>query len=110
MNSAKLGYTAYQARTQWYLNHWGPPAFVRESVMEDAQTKFGVMGFAPVAPDEEGRHWWTYATNGMSERRMPCLEQPHGDPAHRLELVTYSNSRSDWVSDLLVEMAKYPFE
>jgi len=110
MTTERLGYTAYQARTQWYMNHWGPAAFVREALMEDGCTKLGVMAFPPVARNREGRSWWTFATNGMSERRMPCVEDPHGDPSHRLELVTYARAAADWISELLIEMARYPFE
>jgi hypothetical protein len=47
MANPKLGYTAYQARTQWYMNHWGLPAFVREVLMEDGRTKLGIMAFPP---------------------------------------------------------------
>jgi hypothetical protein len=107
MATPKLGYTAYQARTQWYMNHWGLPAFVREAMMEDGRTKLGIMAFAP---NDKGRNWWTFATNGMSERRMPCVEEPHGDPSHRLELVTYARASGDWICGLLTEMARYPFE
>ncbi len=106
MDTPKLGYTAYQARTQWYMNHWGLPAFVRETFMEDGRTKLGIMAFPP---NDKGRRWWTFATNGMSERRMPCIEDPHGDPRHRLELVTYARASADWICELLAEMARYPF-
>jgi hypothetical protein len=107
MATPKLGYTAYQARTQWYMNQWGLPAFVRNALMEDGLTKLGIMAFAP---NREGRSWWTIATNGMSERRMPCIERPHGDPSHRLELITYARDSADWICELLIEMARYPFE
>lgn len=107
MPEPKPGYTAYQARTQWYMNHWRLPAFVRESTMEDGRTKLGVMAFPPKVG---GRDWWTYATNGLSERRMPCLEKPHGDPRHRLELVVYAQDSADWIVDLLAELARYPFQ
>ncbi len=107
MTTPKLGYTAYQARTQWYTTHWGIPAFVREALMEDGRTKLGILAFSP---NNQGRSWWTFATNGMSERRMPCVEEPHGDPSHRLELVTYAHASADWICELLVEMARYPFE
>lgn len=107
MSSSKLGYTGYQARTQWYMNHWGAPAFVREALMEDGRTKLGIMAFPPVAST---RNWWTFATNGISERRMPCIEEPHGDPARRLELITYASDSADWISELLIEIARYPFE
>ncbi len=43
------------------------------------------------------------------ERRMPCIEDPHGDPRHRLELVTYARASADWICELLAEMARYPF-
>src|ERR1044071_2116112 len=74
--------------------------------MEDGQTKLGIMAFAP----GKGREWWTFATNGMSERRLPCIEEPHGDPSHRLELITYARESADWICELLTEMAGYPFE
>jgi hypothetical protein len=107
MATPKREYTTYQARTQWYMDHWGLPAFVREALMEDGRTQLGVMAFPP---DDEVRRWWTFATNGMSERRMPCIEPPHGDPRHRLELIAYARASADWISDLLIEMARYPFE
>lgn len=107
MASRKRGYTAYQARTQWFMNNWGPPAFVREAFMEDGQTNLGIMAFPP---NGKGRSWWTIATNGMSERRMPCIEEPHGDPSHRLELITYARASADWICELLIEMTRYPFD
>ncbi|MBI4616102.1 MAG: suppressor of fused domain protein [Planctomycetes bacterium] len=67
------------------------------------------MEFAPVDNDLLARPGWTYATNGMSERRMPCQEEPHGDPSFRTELVVHTASRAPWVVDLLAEMARYPF-
>lgn len=75
--------------------------------MEDGRTKLGIMAFPPVAST---RNWWTFATNGISERRMPCIEEPHGDPARRLELITYASDSADWISELLIEIARYPFE
>jgi hypothetical protein len=41
---------------------------------------------------------------------MPCIENPHGDPSHRLELITYARASAEWICELLVEMARYPFE
>jgi hypothetical protein len=107
-----LSYTTYQARSQWYIEHWGPPGGVHEAMMEDGVTKVGVMVFPPRQTDspEETREIWTYATNGMSERRMPCRKQPHGDPSHRLELVAYTREEAPWVAELLLELARYPFE
>lgn len=107
MATPKPSYTAYQARTQWYMNHWGVPASIREELMEDGQTKLGIMSFPP---NKRGRGWWTFATNGMSERRMPCIEEPHGNPNHRLELMTYARESADWICELLISMARYPFE
>ncbi|HEX5223098.1 MAG TPA: suppressor of fused domain protein [Verrucomicrobiae bacterium] len=107
MSSTKLGYTSYQARTQWYMNHWGSPESVRGALMEDGRTKLGIMRFAPASTSD--RRHWTFGTNGMSERRMPCVAWPHGDPSHRLELIAYANNPCDWISDLLVELAHYPF-
>jgi hypothetical protein len=107
MAGPQLGYTAYQARTQWYMNHWGPPEFIRESLMEDGRTKLGIMAFAP---NDKGRDWWTFATNGMSERRMPCIEKPYGDPSHRIELITYAQASAEWICEHLAEMARYPFD
>jgi hypothetical protein len=75
--------------------------------MEDGRTKLGIMAFPP---NNKGRSWWTIATNGMSERRMPCIENPHGDPRNRLELITYARASADWICELLIEMARYPFE
>ena len=40
---------------------------------------------------------------------MPCIEEPHGDPSHRLELITYARASADWIVGLLTEMARYPF-
>jgi hypothetical protein len=98
MSTRKLGYTGYQARTQWYMNHWGRPAAVHEALMEDNATKLGVMSFARQVP--QGAEGWIYATN----------EEPHGDPAHRLELVAYGASQAAWVTAFLVELCRYPFQ
>ena len=78
-------------------------------MMEDSQTKLGIMEFAPRQDEEVSRPFWTYATNGMSERRMPCENQPHGDPRFRTELIAYSLNSADWIVDLLHEIALYPF-
>jgi hypothetical protein len=103
-----LGYTPYQARTTWYMQSFqvGPTA-LHKSVMEDGSTELGVMEFGP---QESKRRFWTYATNGMSERRMPCVQEPHGDPKFRLELLGYCENRADWVVKLLEAMACYPFQ
>lgn len=77
--------------------------------MEDGETELAVVEFAPVQNERLARAHWTYATNGMSERRMPCLEEPHGDPTFRTELVAHAASRAPWIVELLAEMARYPF-
>jgi len=110
MTETKLPYTSFQARTQWYMSRWGPPAFVRKFLMEDGRTVVGVMAFPPMATDSNARNWWTFATNGISERRFPCVEEPHGKPAHRLELIAYANAAADWIPGLLVELGRYAFE
>jgi len=109
MREGRLGYSTYQGRSQWYMNHWGLPESVRETVMEDPAVKLGVMLFGPDQTEPSRRPYWTFATNGMSERRMPCLSEPHGEPEHRLEILAYSTQPVDWVADLLVEIARYPF-
>src|SRR5262245_13044623 len=104
-----LGYTTYQGRSHWYIQHWGSLQHVREGFMEDDVTKIGVMVFSPNTNQNVAREFWTYASNGMSERRMPCLVEPHGDPEHRLELLAYSRAYSPWIEDLILEIAQYPF-
>jgi hypothetical protein len=109
MKMPERQYTSYQARTFWYMKFFGLPKPVQSTMMEDGKTKLGVMEF--VATEDEGlaRPHWTYATNGMSERRMPCQEEPHGDPRHRIELIAYSDVEAPWIVQLLSEMACYPF-
>jgi hypothetical protein len=68
------------------------------------------MEFKPVRKPPRDRDFWTYVTNGMSERRMPCETEPHGDPKYRIELLAYSGSKAEWVVKLLQSMAVYPFE
>ena len=78
--------------------------------MEDQATSLGVMVFPPGGENSPAaRPFWTYATNGLSERRMPCRVPPHGDPADRLELLAYTLSYAEWVERLLAELAAYPF-
>lgn len=105
----KLGYTSYQGRTTWLLPHFSVPKEVHSFEMEDGKTQLGVMEFAP-AHDRVQRSFWTYATNGMSERRMPCKNEPHGDPKFRVELIGYASNQADWVIQLLHAMAMYPFQ
>jgi hypothetical protein len=105
--NAGAPYTAYQARSHWYIQHFGLPARVDKSQMEDSETSLGVMVFPPST--EKGRAVWTFCTNGMSERRMPCLNQPHGDPRYRCELVAYAYRDEPWIVELLATLAKYPF-
>ena len=103
--------SSYQARSLWCMQHWGPPSHLRKEQMEDGMTKLGIMLFPPTPATAgfAGRGHFTYATNGMSERRMPCREEPHASPEFRIELVAYTRSEAPWVSDLLLEMARYPF-
>ena len=78
--------------------------------MDDGATSLGVMVFPP--RDDAAvasRSFWTFATNGLSERRMPCRVPPHGDPSHRLELIAYTQEYAEWVELLLAELAAYPF-
>ncbi len=104
------GYSSYQGRSQWYIDHWGHPDAVHESIMEDGKVLLGVMAFGPDQTEPERRQYWTFATNGMSERRMPCLSDPHGQPEHRIELLAYSREPASWVAELLMEMARYPYK
>ena len=79
--------------------------------MEDASIKLGVMVFPPRAASAglPARAHFIYATNGMSERRMPCRVEPHGRPDWRVELLAYTSVEAPWVAELLIEMARYPF-
>lgn len=77
--------------------------------MEDKKTTLGIMEFAPISNKVCKRSHWTYATNGMSERRMPCKELPHGKPEHRTELIAFSKNQVEWIVSLLTMMAHYPF-
>jgi hypothetical protein len=102
-------YTGYQARSFWYTKFFGVPVEIHKNVMEDGKTKLGIMEYAPIQNELLVRSHWTYATNGMSERRMPCQEEPCGDPRIRIELVVYSGARAPWIIQLLSVMARYPF-
>ena len=108
MSESKIGYTTYQGRSEWYIRRWGKPIRVKKTFMEDGTTRLGIMTFAP-GSDRSIKPHWIYATNGISERRMPCERRPHGDPSHRIELVACAREASDWVAELLIEMAHYPF-
>src|SRR5262245_36338186 len=99
--------TMYQTRTGWYIANFGPPRDLYISVMEDDSTELGVLEFPPSI--HRGRGFWTYATNGMSQRRMPCEAEPHGDPTIRFELLAYCYGQTPWVVTLLRELAAYPF-
>jgi len=57
---------------------WGPPSGLRKEQMEDGQTKLAIMTFPPrqAVAQLRGQTHFTYATNGMSERRMPCRWRP----------------------------------
>lgn len=103
-------YTSYQGRTLWLLPRFSVPKQIHPFEMEDGKTKVGVMEFAPFDLDGIQRTHWTYATNGMSERRMPCRNEPHGDPKFRIELIGYSSSKADWVIKLLHALTLYPFQ
>jgi hypothetical protein len=99
----------YGGRSVWCLKNFGSgPKKIHAGMMEDGLTKLGVMEFEPSKQDS--RPFWTFATNGMSERRMPCIEEPHGPPEMRLELMAYSSDRADWIIELLRAMAVYPFQ
>ena len=104
--SADDQYTSYQARTHWYMEHFHVPPKVHRRTMEHSETMLGIMEFSPSNPH---RPFWTYATNGMSERQMPCETPPHGDPQFRTKLIAYSLQPAAWIIDLLEETATYPF-
>jgi len=106
-----LGYSSYSGRSHWYIQSWGPPDDVHETCMDDSSVKLGIMRFPPRASTGEivARSCFTYATNGMSERRMPCLNAPHGNPEYRVELLAYARAESQWINELLCDMARYPF-
>jgi len=101
--------TGYQGRSVWYVKFFGVPIDIHKALMEDGKTALGIMKYAPVRNERLIRSHWVYATNGMSERRMPCHERPHGDPKFRVELIAYSESESPWIVELLCAMAQYPF-
>jgi hypothetical protein len=95
------------------MKHWGAPTRVKESFMEDGTTRLGVMVFSPDSTPQGSklaiRPYRVYATNGMAQRRMPCEQEPHGDPSKRIELIAYARQDNEWVTDLLIELARYPF-
>jgi hypothetical protein len=108
MSPTSANREGYQARSVWYLKYLGPPTRLIKNKMEDG-TDLAVFEIDPsTRPNRSGV--WTYITNGMAERRMPCVEEPHGDPSIRLELMAYSNAKADWIVELLTEMARYPFQ
>jgi hypothetical protein len=101
-------YKAYQARSAWYVRYFGEEVTIYQSEMEDGQTLLAVMEFAP-RRDEPRRKFWTYVTNGMSERRMPGEDQTQKKRHVRLELFACTHERSEWLVTLLDVLANYPF-
>jgi hypothetical protein len=78
--------------------------------MDDTSIELGIMRFPPRPGDGPARPFWTYITNGMSERRLPGEVKPRGNPEHRFELLAYTLHKTSWVVELLAEMAYYPFQ
>lgn len=102
-------YSAYQARSAWFIRHFGDEVNLWRSDMEDGQTTLAVMEFAPVANESLNRPFWTYVTNGMSQRQMPIPPGRKGKKQVRLELFAYTREQSDWLVPLLDVLANYPF-
>jgi hypothetical protein len=98
----------YGVRSVWYLKHFGSPLNIHESQTNDGP-RLGIMEFEPQADREQKRMFWTYATNGMSERAMPNEFEPKSPAGRRLELIAYSRQKAPWVVNLLSDFARYPF-
>ncbi len=104
-------YSGYQGRSFWYMKYFGVPIDIHKSLMEDGKTRLGVMEFGPVQNERLRRSHWVYATNGMSERRMPCEEKPHGE-IRNFETepdCLFRFASAPWIIELLSSMAHYPF-
>jgi hypothetical protein len=108
-DSPEPDYTAYQARSAWYIRHFGDEVNLWRSDMEDGQTTLAVMEFAPVNTESLRRPFWTYITNGMSQRQLPRPAGRKGKRHVRLELFAYAREQSEWLVPLLDVLANYPF-
>ncbi len=102
-------YSAYQARSAWYIRHFGDEVNLWRSEMEDGQTTLAVMEFAPFENETVKRPFWTYVTNGMAQRRLPVPPGRKGKKQVRLELFAYARERSEWLVPLLDVLGNYPF-
>jgi hypothetical protein len=108
-DSSERDFISYQTRSAWYLRHFGEEYSFYQSEMEDGQTALAVMEFFPRLKHTPRRSFWTYATNGMSERRMPEQGTPRGRRQPRLEVLAYTRDEATWIVRLLEVFANYPF-
>jgi Suppressor of fused protein (SUFU) len=106
--SSSFPQDGYGMRSVWYLKHFGSPIHIHDCTTVDAP-RLGIMEFAPQTDDERQRPFWTYATNGMSERAMPNEREPRGRIHARLELIAYTQMQAPWVVSLLADLVRYPF-
>jgi hypothetical protein len=102
-------YSAYQARSAWCIRHFGDEVNLWRSDMEDGKTTLAIMEFAPFESETVKRPFWTYVTNGMSQRQLPIPPGRKGKKQIRLELFAYAREQSEWLAPLLDVLANYPF-
>jgi hypothetical protein len=104
--------TTYQARSAWLMQWLGPPAEMMADVMEDGSTEVGILFFPPFAgsTDVRRRSHHVLVSNGISERRMPCINEPHGPREFRAEVMAYTRDASPELATLLLNLGRLPFE
>lgn len=99
----------YGMRSIWLWKHFGTKYRTHDRLMEDKETKLFVFEFEPSTVEGGQRRHWTYATNGIAHRRMPCENEPHGDPEIRVELIGYASRETPLLVDYLAVLAGFPF-
>ena len=89
----------YQARTGFFIGHWGPPVEIVPSPIQGVPD-FAVLVFGP----RGARASWRYATNGISEHEQwaPMVERPF-----RTELFISAAHECAWIPRLLTRLADY---
>lgn len=90
-------------RKACYERHLDGIAYPALHVADGVATRIEIYG---IPPKKDDRHNWTLITSGMSDIPQTL---PDGS-RHRTELFMYVKEPRDWMFDVLVRLARYPFE
>ena len=103
MNIHSVRYLSlYEERLSHYMKHLGP-LNCTSSQASSTPYHIGIHFFGP----SEGRPYMTMVTNGAADIPQPGREALKL-PA-RTEIMAYCHQRKDWIIDMIMEVAEFPY-